>query len=106
MKKVKAKSKTKVATKTAKKMVYFFGGSQADGDATMKNLLGGKGANLAEMAGHKSLRLPVPAGFTITTEVCVHYYENGKKLPAGLSAQVDAAMKKVEKIMGKKIWRF
>lgn len=102
MKKVKAKSKTKVATKTAKKMVYFFGGSQADGDATMKNLLGGKGANLAEMAGHKSLRLPVPAGFTITTEVCVHYYENGKKLPAGLSAQVDAAMKKVEKIMGKK----
>ena len=54
----------------AKKFVYFFGAGKAEGKAQMKNLLGGKGANLAEMAGHKNLRLPVPAGFTITTEVC------------------------------------
>ncbi len=54
------------------KMVYFFGGGKADGRAEMKNLLGGKGANLAEMA---NLGVPVPAGFTITTEVCTHYYE-------------------------------
>lgn len=86
----------------AKKHVYFFGGGKADGHAEMKNLLGGKGANLAEMAGHKDLRLPVPPGFTITTEVCVHYYANKKKYPAGLREQVNAVMKKVEKVMGKK----
>ena len=54
----------------AKKYVYFFGAGKADGKASMKNLLGGKGANLAEMAGHPRLKLPVPPGFTITTEVC------------------------------------
>ncbi len=86
----------------ATKYVYFFGGGKADGKAEMKNLLGGKGANLAEMAGHKDLRLPVPPGFTITTEVCTHYYENKRKYPAGLKEQVNAAMKKVEQIMGKK----
>src|SRR3989304_6899557 len=86
----------------SKKYVYFFGGGKADGKADMKNLLGGKGANLAEMAGHKDLRLPVPPGFTITTEVCVYFYNNKKKYPAGLKEEVNAAMKKVEGVMGKK----
>jgi len=86
----------------ANKYVYFFGGGKADGTAQMKNLLGGKGANLAEMAGHKDLRLPVPPGFTITTEVCTYYYQNKRKYPSGLKEQVNAAMKKVEKLMGKK----
>jgi pyruvate,orthophosphate dikinase len=84
------------------KYVYFFGGGKADGDETMKNLLGGKGANLAAMAGHPKLRLPVPPGFTVTTEVCTYYYDNGKKYPKELQAQVAAAMAGVEKIMGKK----
>ena len=86
----------------AKKLVYFFGNGRADGNAGMKNLLGGKGANLAEMSGHKKLRLPVPPGFTITTEVCTLFYENKRKYPKELKGQVDAAMAKVEKIMGKK----
>ncbi len=86
----------------AKKYVYFFGGGKADGKAEMKNLLGGKGANLAEMAGHKDLRLPVPPGFTITTEVCTYFYQNGKKYPSGLKEQVNDAMKKIERVMGKK----
>jgi pyruvate,orthophosphate dikinase len=86
----------------AKKYVYFFGKGRADGNAGMKNLLGGKGANLAEMSGHQKLRLPVPPGFTITTEVCTEYYDNNRKYPKGLKNQVDAAMAKVEKIMGKK----
>ena len=86
----------------AKKNVYFFGGGKADGNESMKNLLGGKGANLAEMAGHKNLRLPVPPGFTITTEVCTHYYANKRKYPGTLKAEVNAAMKKIEVIMGKK----
>ncbi|MFA5039322.1 MAG: pyruvate, phosphate dikinase [Candidatus Omnitrophota bacterium] len=85
-----------------KKNVYFFGGGKADGNESMKNLLGGKGANLAEMAGHPALRLPVPPGFTITTEVCVYYYKNKKKYPAGLKEEVAKALKKVEAIMGKK----
>ena len=58
----------------ARKYVYSFGGGKADGNESMKNFLGGKGANLAEMAGHPKLRLPVPPGFTITTEVCTYYY--------------------------------
>ena len=65
----------------AKKNVYFFGGGKADGKSTMKNLLGGKGANLAEMA---SLGVPVPAGFTVTTEVCSTYYENKRRLSKAL----------------------
>ena len=85
-----------------KKCVYFFGGGKADGNESMKNLLGGKGANLAEMAGHAKLRLPVPPGFTITTEVCTHYYQNKKTYPRELRAQVERAMAQVEKIMGKK----
>jgi len=86
----------------AKKYVYFFGGGKADGNESMKNLLGGKGANLAEMAGHKDLRLPVPPGFTITTEVCTYYYQNKKRYPSGLKEQVMNALEKVEKIMQRK----
>ncbi|MBI4668486.1 MAG: pyruvate, phosphate dikinase [Elusimicrobia bacterium] len=85
-----------------KKSVYFFGGGKADGNESMKNLLGGKGANLAEMAGHKNLRLPVPPGFTITTEVCAYYYQNGKKYPAGLKEHVLAALKKIEALMDRR----
>jgi pyruvate,orthophosphate dikinase len=82
--------------------VYFFGAGKADGDGSMKALLGGKGANLAEMAGHPALRLPVPPGFTITTEVCTYYYANGRKYPRELKAEVEAALRQVEKQMGKK----
>lgn len=84
------------------KYVYFFGGGKADGNESMKNLLGGKGANLAEMAGHSQLRLPVPPGFTITTEVCTYYYANNRTYPKELQAQVEDALQKVEKLMGKK----
>ncbi len=85
-----------------KKNVYFFGGGKADGNESMKNLLGGKGANLAEMAGHPKLKLPVPPGFTITTEVCVYYYKNGKKYPAGLKDEAEKSLKKIETLMGRK----
>ncbi len=88
--------------KKAPKYVYYFGGGKADGNESMKNLLGGKGANLAEMAGHPKLRLPVPPGFTLTTEVCTAYYNNKKKYPAILDAQVQKALAAVEKEIGKK----
>ena len=84
------------------KYVYFFGGGKAEGNESMKELLGGKGANLAEMAGHPKLRLPVPPGFTITTEVCIDYLANKRKYPKELKAQVEGALRKVEKLMGKK----
>ena len=80
----------------ANKWVYAFGGGSAEGKADMKNLLGGKGANLAEMA---LLGIPVPAGFTITTEVCTYYYENEKSYPASLAKDVEKALHAVEKIM-------
>ena len=83
---------------TTTRWVYSFGGGSADGDAKMKNLLGGKGANLAEMS---ALGLPVPPGFTITTEACVHYYKEGQSYPAGLDAQVAEGLKKVEALTGK-----
>ncbi|MBM3246477.1 MAG: pyruvate, phosphate dikinase [Candidatus Omnitrophica bacterium] len=83
------------------KGVYFFGGGKADGNESMKNLLGGKGANLAEMAGHKDLRLPVPPGFTITTEVCAYFYQNKKVYPKVLKAEVENALKKVEALMAR-----
>jgi pyruvate,orthophosphate dikinase len=83
----------------AKKYVYFFGSGKADGKAEMKNLLGGKGANIAEMT---NLKIPVPPGFTITTEMCTVYYEKNRKYPPELKKQVDAAMKRTEKIMGRK----
>ncbi|MGC8596001.1 MAG: pyruvate, phosphate dikinase [Candidatus Kryptoniota bacterium] len=79
-----------------RKYVYLFGGGKAEGTAEMKDLLGGKGANLAEMA---NLGLPVPAGFTITTEVCTAYYQNNKKYPAGLEADVKKALAFVERVM-------
>ncbi|MEI8344946.1 MAG: PEP/pyruvate-binding domain-containing protein, partial [Candidatus Omnitrophota bacterium] len=85
-----------------KKYVYSFGDGKGEGSGDQKNLLGGKGANLAEMAGHKNLRLPVPPGFTITTEVCSHYYQNRKSYPRELKAQVETALAKVEKIMDRK----
>ncbi len=84
------------------KYVYFFGGGQADGNESMKNLLGGKGANLAEMAGHPKLKLPVPPGFTITTEVCTYYYQNKKHYPEILTKQVEQSIKKVESLMHKR----
>ena len=83
---------------TATRWVYAFGAGKADGDASMKNLLGGKGANLAEMS---SLGLPVPPGFTITTEACTHFYKNGRAYPDGLSEQVEAALREVETKTGK-----
>ncbi|MBU2102700.1 MAG: pyruvate, phosphate dikinase, partial [Candidatus Omnitrophica bacterium] len=85
----------------AKKYVYFFGDGKADGNESLKNLLGGKGANLAEMAGHKSLRLPVPPGFTLTTDVCTCFYDNKRTYPKGLREDVARALARVEKIMGK-----
>ena len=87
---------------SAKKYVYFFGAGKADGNESMKNLLGGKGANLAEMAGHPKLRLPVPPGFTISTELCTYYYDHKHEYPAVLKTQVETALKAVEKITGKK----
>src|SRR5437773_7834359 len=81
------------------KYVYFFGSEKAEGRADMKELLGGKGANLAEMT---NIGLPVPAGFTITTEVCTYFYQQGRKYPPELRDQVAAALQGVEKIMGAK----
>ncbi len=80
-----------------KKYVYFFGSGKADGRADMKALLGGKGANLAEMV---NIHLPVPAGFTISTEVCTYYYDNKRTYPKSLTNEVKNALKKVEKAMG------
>lgn len=88
--------KTKKTVK-AVKYVYTFGGGKAQGNASMKDLLGGKGANLAEMV---NIGLPVPAGFTITTDVCTYYYENKKTYPKSLHSEVLNALKKVEKEMG------
>src|SRR5918911_3757006 len=79
--------------------VYTFGDGKAEGQAGMKNLLGGKGANLAEMS---NLGLPVPPGFTITTEVCTYYYDHGRSYPAELKAQVEEAFRKTEQAMGAK----
>jgi len=85
--------------KATKKYVYYFGGKRAEGKADMKELLGGKGANLAEMV---NIGLPVPAGFTITTEVCTSYYKNNKKYPKELDKQIKTSLVKVEKEMGAK----
>lgn len=85
--------------KATTKYVYYFGGKRADGKAEMKELLGGKGANLAEMV---NIGLPVPAGFTITTEVCTVYYKNQGKYPKELLAQIKTALAKTEKEMGAK----
>ncbi|BCS55697.1 pyruvate, phosphate dikinase [Geobacter sp. SVR] len=81
------------------KYVYFFGDGQAEGRSDMKNLLGGKGANLAEMT---SIGLPVPPGFTISTEVCTEFYKNDRNYPPALAAEVVAALRRVEELMGRK----
>src|SRR2546423_12426417 len=81
------------------KYVYFFGSGKAEGRADMKELLGGKGANLAEMT---NIGLPVPAGFTLSTEVCTYYYDHQRQYPPELKAQVEEALKKTEVVMGTK----
>ena len=94
----KGKAAKKPAGKKAVKRVYFFGNGKAEGNAGLKDLLGGKGANLADMT---LVPLPVPPGFTITTETCGDYNDAGQKLPAGLMEEVRANMAKVEKATGK-----
>src|SRR3954471_7694642 len=98
---VKGAAAKQPAVKAGKvgKRVYFFGGAKAEGNKEMKNLLGGKGANLAEMA---NIGLPVPPGFTITTEVCTEFYAGGKKLPKALDADIRAQIARMEKIVGAK----
>ncbi|HMN52209.1 MAG TPA: PEP/pyruvate-binding domain-containing protein, partial [Xanthobacteraceae bacterium] len=81
------------------KWVYGFGDGKAEGKSGMKELLGGKGANLAEMS---NIGLPVPPGFTITTEACVYYYSNKNAYPPALKGEVEAALGAVEKITGRK----
>lgn len=99
MTKKKAKAKSGATKAKAGKYVYFFGKGKTEGNAKMKNLLGGKGANLAEMT---KIGIPVPAGFTITTDTCDAYYKNGKSWPKGLDEQVKANIKKLEQAMGMK----
>ncbi|MCQ9206816.1 MAG: pyruvate, phosphate dikinase, partial [Omnitrophica bacterium] len=84
-------------SKKKEKFVYFFGAGKADGKTAMKNLLGGKGANLAEMT---NMKLPVPAGFTISTEVCAYFYKTKQTYPGGLKEDVSGALRKVERAMG------
>jgi pyruvate,orthophosphate dikinase len=89
----------KTSLKMPEKFVYFFSAGKSEGNAGMKNILGGKGANLAEMT---SLGLPVPPGFTISTEMCQVFYDNGEKLPEALKSKALEAMAEVEKLLGKK----
>ena len=99
MVKPRSKKQSNKSKGTRKKFVYFFANGSAEGSAEMKQLLGGKGANLAEMT---RLGVPVPAGLTITTEACALFYEQGKKWPAGLEEEVDKNLKKLEEAMGAK----
>ncbi|MEJ2192749.1 MAG: pyruvate, phosphate dikinase [Nitrospirota bacterium] len=99
VKKTGARKAARRAASRPKKYVYFFGAGKADGTAEMKNLLGGKGANIAEMV---NLGIPVPPGFTITTEVCTLYYKNNRQYPRELAPQVEQAMARVEKLMGRR----
>jgi pyruvate, orthophosphate dikinase len=94
------KSKKQKSTKSRKKFVYFFGRGAAEGNAQMKQLLGGKGANLAEMT---RVGVPVPAGFTITTEACAQYYEDNQNWPAGLEDQIAQNLEKLERAMDGKL---
>ncbi len=93
------KSAPKKSAAKAHKYVYTWGAGKADGNGGMKNLLGGKGANLAEMT---RIKLPVPPGFTITTEVCTYFYANKRTYPVSLQAQMEAGVANMEKIMGTK----
>src|SRR6266478_6153615 len=97
------KNKIKLKVKKAAARVGLAprnGAGKSDGSKEMKNLLGGKGANLAEMA---NIGLPVPPGFTITTEVCTEFYANGKKMPKGLDVEIRAAIARMEKLVGAKL---
>ncbi|MCX5783556.1 MAG: pyruvate, phosphate dikinase [Elusimicrobia bacterium] len=96
---IKKAKKTSVKSAKAHKYIYFFGGGKADGKESMKELLGGKGANLAEMA---NLKLPVPPGFTLTTEVCTHYWKNKRTYPKSLKEEVAKNLARVEVLTGKK----
>ena len=93
-------NKLSAKAKKKRKYVYYFGDGRADGSGKMKPLLGGKGANLAEMT---RIGLPVPPGFTITTEVCSYFYAHNRSYPAQLKAEVEIALAKVEKSVGKKL---
>src|SRR6195256_6970941 len=95
---VKPAEKAKPSKKP--KYVYYFSDGKADGNGSMKPLLGGKGANLHEMT---RIGLPVPPGFTITTEVCTYFYDNKKQYPPELEAQVASALAKIEKSVSKKL---
>src|SRR5881392_3294566 len=99
--KAPGKNNAKASARTGSKgqWVYTFGGGKAQGRSGMKDLLGGKGANLAEMA---NLGLPVPPGFTITTAVCTHYYANAQKYPKELEKQVDAGLAHIARVTGRR----
>src|SRR6266498_2172935 len=86
-------------TSRSKRYLYSFGGGKADGNASLSWLLGGKGANLAEMA---HLGLPVPPGMTITTEVCTYYYAHQRSYPTELQQQVSTGLKRIERIIGRR----
>src|SRR5207247_8501229 len=87
-----------IAPAMPQKYVYFFGEGHAEGNAKMKDILGGKGAGLAEMT---NIGVPVPAGFTISTEVCTYFYEHGKKYPPEMKKSVEESLARVEKSVGK-----
>src|SRR6476620_23639 len=95
-----SKSKKTSAKTKASRFVYYFGDGYADGAGKMKPLLGGKGANLAEMT---RIGLPVPPGFTITTEVCTYFYDYKRTYPPQLNSQVETALAKIEKSVSKKL---
>src|SRR3989339_2023058 len=97
MAKASRKASSKKVSSKGKKFVYMFGGAKSEGNESMKNLLGGKGANLAEMG---KLGIPVPPGFTITTEMCTVYYKLNRKYPKTLQGQIRESMKHIEKTMG------
>ncbi|MCW8798986.1 MAG: pyruvate, phosphate dikinase, partial [Prosthecochloris sp.] len=93
-------SRLNIQATSGKQYIYSFTEGSAEGDATMKNLLGGKGANLAEMA---NIGLPVPPGFTLSTEVCTYYYDHSQTYPEGLFEQdIPDALEKIETALGKK----
>ena len=93
----KPAAKAKPTAKSGTKFVYTWGDGKADGDGTMKALLGGKGANLAEMT---RIGLPVPPGFTVTTEVCTYYYANKRTYPSSLRSQMEDGVRNMERVMG------
>src|SRR5438477_11139069 len=98
--KLKSQNRTKKkssAGRTATKYVYYFGQGKADGNGTIKALLGGKGANLAEMT---RINLPVPPGFTISTEVCTYFYAHKRTYPTALQAQIEEGIRRMERIIG------